>query len=146
MRGLRTVLTFLDIAVWLGVGYLIYQSAGLVFGRLIGQGVLHVVGVAVLSVVGTALSIRALGRDLAKPGNKDSGAMFSAWMSRLFIAVMLISFLVWDGYAIRVGLGMVFPTMALTARWACLFLFFAYSIALVINYRNVFWTCTRDAR
>ncbi len=147
MRGLRAVLSIVDVAVWVGVGYLIYQSAGLVFGRLIGQGVMHIVGVALLSVVGTSLSIRALGRNLAQPTvSKGAGAMFSVWISRLFLVVMLVSFLVWDSYALWVGLSIVFPSVTSAARTILVAVFILYSAALVANYTYVFRNCPQGNR
>ncbi len=142
MRGLRAVLTIVDAIVWVFVGYLIYQSAGLVFGKIIGQGFLYIFVVALLSVIGTSLSIRALGRSFVRLSMADDmSATFSVWMSRLFLMVMLVSFVIWDSYAIWVGLDIVYPKISHTIQVVSVSAFSLYTIGLVINYKSIFENC-----
>ena len=146
MRVTRVVLSVIDVAVWLVVGYLIYQSAGLVFGRLIGQGVLPILIVAILSVTGTCLSIRALGRNLAQSARMSStSTAFSIWMSRLFLGLALTSLLVWNCYALWAGLDIVFSAIGQAVKIAGIIAFLLYSAWLVFNYKSVFQNCPGDA-
>jgi hypothetical protein len=96
VKGIRLLAQVLDCAVWVAAGYLVFLSASLVFGRLIGEGVFPVLLVTVLSVIGTATSIRAFGRSMVPSSpTADLGARFSLWMSRLFLLVMLGCFIIW---------------------------------------------------
>lgn len=147
MRGARLALSVIDTVLWIVVGYLIYQSAGLVFGRVVGDGMLPVIVVAVLSVAGSCLSIRSLGRNLAQSVSvANRGLAFGIWMSRLFLGVMLVSFLVWNCYALWAGLDVVFHGILPAFKIVAIGAFLVYALWLVANYRAIFMVCVRDRR
>ena len=141
MRTARTLWSVLDLAVWAAAGYLIYRSAGLVFGRSIGVGAWVPVAVAAVSAIGTAVALGACGRNLAAPAPSllepgGRGALFSLWLLRAFLLVVLASLMVWDVYALSVGTAVALPSSGSGLRALVIAAFLGYSLVMGLNARR----------
>jgi hypothetical protein len=126
--------------VWVAAGYLIYRSANLVFGRSIGVGTWLPVLVAAVSAIGTAVAVGACGRNLVAhtpaPGGPGRGALFSLWLLRAFLLVVLASFLVWDIHALSVGVAVALPSSGSGLRALVIVAFLGYCVVMGFNARR----------